>query len=210
MQVLYVHGMGRTPASGWLILRQLRLAGLQTTTFAYSVSRESFAQITARLAARVGAMLEEEELVLIGHSLGGVLLREAVSLLSPLSRQPSHLFLLGSPVQPSYWARRLSKYTLFRIVTKDCGELLGSRTRMLAISQPNVRTTGIAGTRGISGWLGPFGTEPNDGVVSLAEVSAEWLEDQVCVAVVHTLLPSSRRVAAVILQRLMHNKPHPR
>ncbi|MDQ3117948.1 MAG: alpha/beta hydrolase, partial [Verrucomicrobiota bacterium] len=78
MQVLFVHGMGRSPASGWWLLRQLRRAGLRTSSFGYSVSRESFAKVVNRLVARLHSLLEGEELVLIGHSLGGILLREAL------------------------------------------------------------------------------------------------------------------------------------
>lgn len=202
MQVLFVHGMGRSPASGWLLMRHLRRAGLRTSSFGYSVSRESFAQIVARLTTEIGNLLGGEELVLIGHSLGGVLLRQALGSFAHADAQVRHLFLLGSPVHPTRMARRLGNNWLFRVATKDCGQLLASPERMAAIGAPKVPTTGIAGTRGIVSPHGPFGVEPNDGVVSLAEVSANWLRDQELVAVVHTLLPSSRRVAEVILRRL--------
>ena len=58
MQVLFVHGMGRSPASGWWLLRQLRRAGLRTASFGYSVSRESFAKVANRLVARLNSLLE--------------------------------------------------------------------------------------------------------------------------------------------------------
>lgn len=202
MQVLFVHGMGRSPASGWLLLRQLRRAGLRTSSFGYSVSREDFAQIVDRLVARMQPLLEGEELVLIGHSLGGVLLRQALSLLGESGKNVWHLFLLGSPVQTARMARRLENNPVYRLATRDCGRLLGSTERMAAIGVPGVPTTAIVGTRGIGSARGPFGEEPNDGVVALSEVSAGWLPDQVLVPVMHTLLPASRRVAAVILERL--------
>jgi pimeloyl-ACP methyl ester carboxylesterase len=193
--------MGRTPASGWLLLRQLRRAGLETASFGYSVSRESFSDIAARLAADVSSLLEDGDLVLVGHSLGGVLLRRALHALPEKRGRVRHLFLLGSPVLPSRLASRLSSNTLFRMATQDCGRLLGSSKRMACIGNPRVPTTGIAGTRGV-GSRGPFGLELNDGVVSVSEVSAEWLQQQVLVPVVHTLLPSSRRVGAIILETL--------
>lgn len=202
MLVLFVHGMGRSPASGWLLLRALRRSGFRTATFGYSVSRESFAQIAARLASTLQALPEQEELVLIGHSLGGVLLRHVLGLLDASAKQVRHLFLLGSPVAASKMAVRFAGNPLFRAITRDCGRLLGSAERMAAIASAAVPATGIAGTRGIVGLRGPFGVEPNDGIVSVSEVSAAWLQDQVLVPVMHTLLPSDRRVAAVILQRL--------
>ena len=206
MQVLFVHGMGRSPASGWLLLHRLRRAGLRTTSFGYRVSRESFAQVVARLVARIRLLLDEEELVLVGHSLGGVLLRQALSSLGEIGKRPHHLFLLGSPVISSRVAKRLGGNPLFRLAAKDCGQLLGSSQRMSMVAFPLVPTTCIAGTRGSIRAHGPFGAEPNDGVVSLSEVSADRLQDQVLVPVIHTLLPSSRRVGSIILQRLECNE----
>ena len=58
MQVLFVHGMGRSPASGWWMLRQLRRAGLGTASFGYSVSRESFTEVAGRLVGRWQSLLE--------------------------------------------------------------------------------------------------------------------------------------------------------
>ncbi len=58
MQVLFVHGMGRSPASGWWLLSQLRRVGLRTSSFGYSVSRESFAKVVNRLVARLHSLLE--------------------------------------------------------------------------------------------------------------------------------------------------------
>ena len=78
MQALFVHGMGRSPASGWALLRRLRRAGLATHTFGHLVSSESFATIVARLAMRLTQIADAGDYVLIGHSLGGVLLREAL------------------------------------------------------------------------------------------------------------------------------------
>ena len=101
MQALFVHGMGRSPLSGWRLLRQLQRAGLKTSSFGYSVSLEDFAGIRRRLESRLSLLAERGDYVLIGHSLGGVLLRAAVNGLPPGTRRPRHLFLLGSPLRGS-------------------------------------------------------------------------------------------------------------
>ena len=165
MLVLFVHGMGRSSASGWPLLHRLRRAGYRTTSFGYFVSRESFSQVVTRLVARLRTLLEEGERVLVSHSLGGVLLREALNLLGTSRGRVRRFFLLGSPVAPSRLAVRLSGSWLFRAATRDCGHLLGSPGRMSAVAPPDVPVTDIAGTRGITGAGSPFGTEPNDGVV---------------------------------------------
>ncbi|SDH94227.1 hypothetical protein SAMN05216603_11748 [Pseudomonas benzenivorans] len=205
MQALFVHGMGRSPLSGWRLLRHLRRAGLKTCSFGYSASLEDFAAIERRLVVRIARLAERGDYVLIGHSLGGVLLRAAVNRLPAATRRPRHLFLLGSPLRPALLAQRLAGNPLYRVLTRDCGQLLGSPARMAEIGPVPVPTTGIVGVRGLPLERSPFRGEANDGVVSIAEVSADWLSDQVQLPIVHTFLPSSRRVAAIILQRLARN-----
>lgn len=202
MHVLFVHGMGRSPLSGWPLLRQLRRAGMQTRSFGYAVSLEDFARIRARLATRIEALAAEGDYLLIGHSLGGVLIRSALGCLPEGVGGPRHVFLLGSPQQPSRIAVRLGSNPLFRLLTRDCGQLLGSAARMAEVGPVAARTTSVAGTRGLPWKRGPFGGEPNDGVVALSEVTAGWLIDQIQIPQVHALLPASRRVARIILERI--------
>lgn len=198
--VLFVHGMGRTPLSGWRLLRRLRRAGLKTHTFGYSVVFENFDAIVARLRTRLSLTATTDDYIVIGHSLGGVLLRAALNSLPPDLVLPRHVYLLGSPVLASRIARRLKNNWLFRSLAGDCGQLLGAVDRMNAIGPPAVPATGIVGTRGISDRFGVFGDEVNDGLVSLSEVNAPWLTNCVQVPIYHTLLPWSPLVADIILQ----------
>lgn len=209
MQLLFIHGMGRSPLSGWPLLRQLQRAGFAPSTFGYMASLDDFSTITARLASRVAKLAAQGDYILIGHSLGGVLLRAALNKLPPEVRRPRHVFLLGSPVRPARLAQRLRHKLLYRLATGDCGQLLACEARMAGIAAPSVPTTAIIGIRGLSVKGGPFGDEANDGVVAESEVAAAWITDTVRVPVIHTFLPSSRLVAAVILQRLAHHSTPP-
>jgi pimeloyl-ACP methyl ester carboxylesterase len=202
MQVLFVHGMGRTPASGWRMLRRLRHAGLLTHSFGHCVSRESFAAIVARLSVRLTRLAAGGDYVLIGHSLGGVLLRQAMQALPLTVRRPERLFLLGSPVQVSSLAVRMGRVGLYRLLTGDCGRMLGSPERMAAIGAPAVPVTAVVGVKGLPLLTGLLPEQPNDGVVTVPETRAPWLTDVVQVPVTHTFLPSDARVTRVILQRL--------
>ena len=109
MRILFVYGMGRSPLSAWPMLRRLRREGLDTSTFAYGVSRENFPVIRDRLVARIRALAGQGDYVLIGHSLGGVLLRAALNVLPATMAPPCHLFLLGSPVKAARLAARLPR-----------------------------------------------------------------------------------------------------
>jgi hypothetical protein len=62
MEVLFVHGMGRSPVSGWPLLCQLRRAGLKTRSFSYLVSIEAFAAIQTRLEERITEIAAKWEL----------------------------------------------------------------------------------------------------------------------------------------------------
>lgn len=202
LHVLFIHGMGRSPLSGWPMLRQLRRAGHLTATFGYCVSLEDFPAITTRLVARISELAARGDYILIGHSLGGVLLRAALNALPPETRPASHVFLLGSPMRPARLAQRLQDKLLYRLISRDCGRLLASAERLRQIGPLAAPTTAIIGIRGLRRKNGPFDGEENDGVVAVSEVAAPWIDDEVRVPVIHTFLPSSRRVAALILQRL--------
>ena len=207
MQALFVHGMGRSPLSGWPLLRKLRRAGLRTGSFAYWVSLEDFAGIRDRLIKQITVLAAGGDYVLIGHSLGGVLIRAALNALPAETCLPSHVFLLGSPLQPARLAQMLGVYPLYRQLTGDCGQLLGSAVRMGEIGSVPAPTTGIAGIRSLPWKPDPFNGEANDGVVAISEVSADWLVDQVRIEIAHTLLPSSNGVGEIILDRLRRHSP---
>ncbi len=202
MQVLFVHGMGRSPLSGWPLLKRLRRAGLRTHTFGHLVSHETSATIVGRLVERMTQIAGADEYVLIGHSLGGVLLRQALHALPRTARPPNHLFLLGSPVQMSSIAARMGSNPLYRLLTGDCGRMLGSPQRMADVGPPAVPVTAVVGVKSWSLFAALLPDESNDGVVTLTEASAPWLTDVVKVPVTHTFLPTDARVTDVILARL--------
>lgn len=202
MQALFVHGMGRSPISGWRLLARLRAQGLRTHTLGYVATFQSFASTRKRLVARIEALAAHGDYVLIGHSLGGVLLRAAVASLPPGTRLPRQIFLLGSPIQPSCLAQRLRRNWLFRALAGDCGQLLASPSRMAEIGAGLVPTISMVGISGWTGWLSPFKDETNDGLVSVAEASAEWVSETIRIPAWHTYLPSNRLIAQLILERI--------
>ena len=201
MRALFVHGLGRTPLSSWPLLLQLRRAGFATDTFGYFAAAQSFTQIQERLTAKITALAARDDgYVLIGHSLGGVLIRAAVNALPPGTPQPSHVFLLGSPIRASRLAQKLQNNLAFRVVSGDCGQLLGSENRMQEIHALSAPTTSIVGDRGIAATHGPFAGEANDSIVSVSEATADWFTAQVRIPCIHTLLPASRRVGKIIIE----------
>lgn len=202
MVILFVHGMGRSPISGWPMLHRLRQAGMNTSCFGYSTASRNFSAIKTRLVARIISLAAEGDYVVVGHSLGGVLLRAALNSLPAETTPPRHVFLLGSPIHPARLAKRLKDNFLFRLLAGDCGDLLSSSLRMAEIGSLNVPVTSIVGIRGIAATRRYFGEEPNDGVISVSEASDTWISSQLRVSTVHTFLPSSRRIAEIITEKM--------
>lgn len=85
---------------------------------------KSFDAIVARLRAQIAILAATDDYIVIGHSLGGVLLRAALNSLPPGAALPRHVYFLGSPILASRIAARLQDNRLFRIFTSDAASCL--------------------------------------------------------------------------------------
>jgi hypothetical protein len=202
LKVLYVHGMGRSPLSGTLLMRRLARAGHARHSFGYAVTLQDFEAIRRRLVRTIVRLSADGPIALVGHSLGGVLLRAAIAELPQGTPVPSHLFLLGSPVRAVRPAQRFAARHWYRLLTRSSGQLLGSPEGMAALGTPHVRTVAIAGSGGWWPTAERAARVHHDGVVSVEETRADWLDEHVLVPVPHSLLPVSRLVSELVLERL--------
>lgn len=172
MNVILVHGMGRTPLSMMLLARRLRKSGFRTHFFGYFPFLESFASITDRLARKL-ITFAIHPYIGVGHSLGGLLLRAAVDQLFPPAQLPERLIMLGTPNHSPQLARFFGSWRAYRYFTGDSGQLLASPDRMDALPAAKVPVTLVAGTAGWRQWKSPFGQELNDAIVLVFEVRME-------------------------------------
>jgi pimeloyl-ACP methyl ester carboxylesterase len=202
MQVLFVHGMGRTPISAIPMLWRLRRHGHSVDVVAYLAATEDFQVIVDRVKSKLLELAGKGHYVLIGHSLGGILLRAALQQLKDLSPQPEHLFLLGSPVSAPRLATKSQRELGFQWFSGDCGQLLSSNARLSAISMPDIDITSIVGTRSFRLTKKYFLNDENDGVVSVSECAHDAINEVIKLPVIHTFLPSSLKVSAVILDKI--------
>ncbi|HJV22754.1 MAG TPA: alpha/beta fold hydrolase [Holophagaceae bacterium] len=191
--VLLIHGMGRTPLSMALLGHRLRKAGLDVHTFGYSAAVESFGPCVDRLRARIQETFPERPYLLVGHSLGTVLIRGALAV--PSIPPPRACFFLAPPSRSPRLARRLAGNPIYRAFTGEMGQLLADPAFMDALPVPPVPTTVFAGDRGWQGRLSPFGGEPNDGIVSFSEAQLGEAVPLVRLPVLHTFIMNARSIA---------------
>ena len=202
MRVLLVHGLSRTPLSMLRLASYLRRAGAQPRFFGYVAAMEPFDRIVGRLQQQM-EQLAEAEYAVVGHSMGGLLLRAAVARLGAGVRLPRHLVMVGTPNQSPRIARRVQRWFLYRMACGDAGKLLVSPTRMAGLPVPSVPLTVIAGTRGPTFRWGLFPGQANDGLVTVSETCLAAHEEHIEVPAWHTFIMNHRQVRQIIRDRCL-------
>jgi hypothetical protein len=200
MRLLLVHGMGRTPLSLARLARFLRQEGHSVERLGYVAAIESFDSIRGRVRRRLELLARTgEPYAVLGHSLGGLALRAAISGLAPA---PRHLVMLATPNQPPRLACRLQRFWPYRVVCGDSGQLLARAEFFRQLPPPSVPYTIIAGTAGPRGRRSPFGPEANDWIVAVEETKVKPGDRPVTFPVGHTFMMNDHRVRAVIRRAL--------
>lgn len=186
---LLVHGLGRTPLSMAPLAGPLRQCGYRPGSFAYSATLQTLPAIVDRLVRRLRT---DRPRVVVGHSLGGILLRHALCRCPDLP--VDHLFMLGTPNRSPRVARYFWPWAAFRMFSGTCGRFLAHPAEYESLPPPAVPYTVFAGTRGLPRLVDPFGGEPNDGIVSVREATLEDARPPVEVPATHSLMMFSGRV----------------
>ncbi len=197
MQLLLVHGLGRTPLSLFGLASALRRDGHRTRFFGYLPTLESVPRILRRLTSVLRELARRNRPVgLVGHSLGGLFLRMALPGVPNL--RVHHLVTLGTPHSLPRAARLAWKWLPpFRLFARDCLRLLTSPDAYAKLPPITVPFTSIAGTSGPRGRFGPFGAEPNDGLVSVSEARVGSVEPELFPAL-HSFIMDAIAVRARI------------
>jgi pimeloyl-ACP methyl ester carboxylesterase len=204
--VLLVHGLWRTPLSFLSLVRRLRECGYRTERFGYAAIAQGYEVIVERLVRRLERLGDGgAPYVVIGHSLGGILLRSALARLTgPL---PEHFVMLGTPNRSPRLARGLGVRWAYRRLMGESGANLASESFYRALPAPPVPYTIVAGTAGPRGRWSPFGDELNDGVVAVAETRIRDDDAIVVLRVTHTFMMNNAEVQAVIRRRIAGGEP---
>lgn len=196
MRAILIHGMGRTPLAMLVLAARLRAAGFRPVLFGYSVTLETWEGCLARLEKFLGRHAATGDFILVGHSLGSVLIR---AVLPKLAHPPLGCFFLAPPTVACAAARRLAARGVYRVIAGEMGQLLANESFMAGLPVPGVPTKIYSGTGGPVGRYSPFGAEPNDGVLAVSETGLAGVP-LMRVPAIHTFIMNGRAVAADIVQ----------
>ena len=191
MRAILVHGLARTPLSMLLLAARLRARGLGPVLYGYSATFESFEGCSDRLRRFIDRKVEHSPFIVVGHSLGTVLLRAAYP---RLRRAPEACFFLAPPAQACLAARTLAPNRVFRFAAGEMGQLLANPEFMAALPVPGCLTRIYAGSAGPVGRWSPFGSEPNDGILTVKEASIPGIS-LTTVRKLHTFIMNARAIA---------------
>jgi pimeloyl-ACP methyl ester carboxylesterase len=209
MDVLLVHGLGRTSGSMLRLGLALSRAGHRPSYFAYYAWAQAYEPIVRRLAERLAPLRAGgRPYAVVGHSLGGLLLRQALA--ESAGRPPAVLVMLGTPNRCPRMARLAWRVPPFRWLVRECGRTLASTTLFDRLPEPDYPYLVVAGTRGVYGRLSPFGLEPNDGLVAVEEARLGAADRLVTVPAAHTFMmnhPAVRRVVVDALRQATRGGP---
>jgi pimeloyl-ACP methyl ester carboxylesterase len=200
VNVLLIHGLGRTPLSMWGLAHCLRSHTYKPHFFGYWAWKNSYAEIVAELRSHLSQLASQGDYAIVAHSLGGVLCRSALK--DWPFAMPSQVVMLGPPNQVPRLAPRVSTVPLFRWVTQDCGQNLSDPNFYANLPMLPCPYTIIAGTVGPRGNMSPFGNEINDGIVALNETLMQAGDRPFSFPVFHTFMMNDPHVQNLIIQQL--------
>jgi len=178
-----------------LALLSARLAsrGYVAHRFTYR-GREAFDANVERLAGFVRERLGERPAHFVGHSLGGVLIFDALNRHRDI--KVASVVLLGAPVRGCCAGLRLGASRFGRWMLGGCATRWAARGARWQRPEP---LGVVAGTIpfGLGRVLGALPGD-NDGVVRVEETSAEGMKARALVALGHSMLVVSNRVVALM------------
>jgi triacylglycerol lipase len=189
--VILVHGMGRSPASMWLLGRRLERSGYRVVRFGYPSTRGTVARVGAALSRRAAEQAGGAPRVhFVGHSLGTIIIRCMLAHAPP--PRAGRVVMLAPPNQGAAsadrWARRIGWAMPY---IRELGTAPGSTARSLAL--PDGVEAGI-----IAGAL--------DGKVQVAETHLDSARDHVVIRAFHTFLMNRRDVHRLVDRFLRHGR----
>jgi pimeloyl-ACP methyl ester carboxylesterase len=204
--VVLLHGLLRTARSMAGLGRSLAARGYPVWARSYPSQRDTIEDNARAIVEQLSGELPGEPLVLVTHSLGGILAR---FIAGPLGEQAGldvqRILMLAPPNRGSRLARRFGHLGLFKRTHGPAGQELGAEDPAWPL--PRAPVAVIAGTRPVGmnpiGWMSSVSGliqehEPSDGTVLVEETRLPGMVDFATVAASHTFIMNNPEVREMI------------
>lgn len=201
MNIALVHGLWNRGWSMAAMANRLRRRGHHVVVFSYPTRGDCLDGHADELHAFLdGQYLDEIHLV--GHSMGGLVILNMLSRYEDLP--PGRVVLIGTPVKGSDTVKRLRNLPGQKFIFGKVRENLLEGLQ----HTPQGRETGvISGTRALGlGQIAGKHVEPSDGTVTVRETELEGRKDSIEMAVSHTEMLISTEVVEQTEYFLIHGK----
>jgi len=202
--VVLLHGLWFPGYILFVLARRLRRQGFTVHAFSYPSVRADLSANAEWLARFLGT-LDADTVHLVGHSLGGILIRALFHYSPP--RQAGRIVTLGTPHGGSRVARHLSRHALWhRLMGSGVAQLLAGTPQEWSSPPRDIGV--ICGTRsfGMGRLLVRDLPLPNDGLLTVKESAFPAAREHLALPVSHTGMLFSREVAEQVGQFLMTGK----
>ena len=210
--IVLVHGLGRTPRAMRPLERAARARGYRVINVGYASRTGDVAGHATALATRVRDEVPSGRLHVVTHSLGGIVLRQAVASGALPAARIARVVMLAPPSRGSEIAELLwygpAIRHVGRAVLGPSGAALATRPEALVHQLPPVpfEVGVIAGARSwnpVFSWLIPG---PDDGKVAVARAAVPGMRAMVTVPRGHTFLMRAPDVIAYTFTFLEHGR----
>jgi triacylglycerol lipase len=192
--VVLLHGLGRTPRAMWALERAARARGYRVLNLGYASRRGDVAQHAETVARTLRDSAPAGQLHFVTHSLGGIVLRQAVATGQLPAGRVARVVMLappngGSEVADAFRQRRALR-RLGPVVLGPAGADLGTGADALVQRLPPVpfELGVIAGTRSLNPVFSRLIEGENDGKVSVRRAAVPGMRAFLTVARSHTFL----------------------
>jgi triacylglycerol lipase len=211
--VVLLHGLLRSARSMTSLQRALEAEGHEVWARSYASQRRSIEESATEIAAELRARYAGRSVMLVTHSLGGIIARH---LAGPVGEglRIERIVMLAPPNRGSRLARRLGDLRLFRRLYGPAGQQLRAHDDA-GWPVPTVPVAVIAGTeaRGLNptGWLSWVTglippDQPSDGTVLVEETHLPRMADFATVTATHTFIMDHPEVHEMVRRFLREGR----
>jgi pimeloyl-ACP methyl ester carboxylesterase len=181
--------------------KRLRARGHQVSVFSYPTRADNLDGHADGLHGFVREK-DAEELHLVGHSMGGLVILNMLSRYADVP--PGRVVLMGTPVKGSKVVKRLARLPGQKFIF---GKARDNLLQGFQVAPAGRETGMIRGTRSFGlGQMAGKQTEPNDGSISISETALEGLKDTVELEVAHSEMLISAEVVQQVEQFLVRGE----